>query len=561
MEDGVDEKTQAYYQANAAELVSRYLRVDDGLAARLELAFPPGSRVLDVGAGSGRDLAYLLARGHDAMGVEPSVAMRSRAIEQNPSLKDRLVEGRLPELPLNLGGLFDGVLCSAVLMHLPREQLFDSAFALRSVLKAGGRLLLSVPLDRPGLGVDNRDEDGRLFSPINIGYLSLLFERLGFIVLSRWDTDDAMGRPEYRWCTVLFGLRDTGVSRPLDQIEGILNRDRKTATYKLALFRALADIAIVESERARWIDDTTVGIPIGAVSDRWLYYYWPIFESARFIPQIRGESERGLMPIAFRGELNALIGTYSGIGGLVVYANDDRSGRLSPFVRGLQAAALSKIQRTIVKGPVKYAGGSLDEGTVFDFEPTSGLITMNSGVWHELVLLGHWIRDAVILRWAELTAEFAGSPAGVRDFIDLLLDPKIPDRDVGEVRTVYGAMANKVCAWTGKPVGRTYAVDHIIPFSLWRNNSFWNLLPVLKAVNSQKRDLLPTRDLLLRRRDCIIDYWGELRVANQPRFDQEAGRLIGADVKPRSWQYDTFRQVAESVELTAIQWGSRRWEP
>jgi hypothetical protein len=267
------------------------------------------------------------------------------------------------------------------------------------------------------------------------------------------------------------------------------------------------------------------------------------------------------MPIAFRRELNELIRQYWGIGGLTAFANDDRSGRLSSSILRLQSNVLLKIQKTIVKGPVRYAGGSLDEGRVFEFEPALGLITMNSGVWHELVLLGHWIRDAVILRWAELTAEFAGAPSGVRDFIDLLLDPKIPDRDVGEVRSVYGAMSNKVCAWTGKPLGRTYAVDHIIPFSLWRNNSFWNLLPVLKAVNNQKRDLLPTRALLLRRRDCIIDYWDALRAANQPRFDQEAGRLIGADVKPWSWQNETFRRVAESVEVTAIQWGSRRWEP
>ena len=88
------------------------------------------------------------------------------------------------------GGNFDGILCSAVLMHLCESDLFDSAFTLRSLLKKGGRLLLSLPRDRTDLHADHRDENGRLFSSYPSEYVQLLFERLGFQLIGRWETED-----------------------------------------------------------------------------------------------------------------------------------------------------------------------------------------------------------------------------------------------------------------------------------------------------------------------------------------------------------------------------------
>ena len=52
----------------------------------------------------------------------------------------------LPELATIADKYYDGLLCSAVLMHLPEEELFDASFAIRRVLKEHGRLLLSIPL-------------------------------------------------------------------------------------------------------------------------------------------------------------------------------------------------------------------------------------------------------------------------------------------------------------------------------------------------------------------------------------------------------------------------------
>ena len=72
----IDALTMSYYRHNAAEVASRYEAVNSPVASFFQLAFAPSSRVLDIGCGSGRDLAALLKAGHDAFGLEPILEMR-----------------------------------------------------------------------------------------------------------------------------------------------------------------------------------------------------------------------------------------------------------------------------------------------------------------------------------------------------------------------------------------------------------------------------------------------------------------------------------------------------
>lgn len=46
---------------------------------------------------------------------------------------------------------------------------------------------------------------------------------------------------------------DRRAERSIDRIESVLNRDRKVATYKLALFRALAEIGMTRYNQVRWV--------------------------------------------------------------------------------------------------------------------------------------------------------------------------------------------------------------------------------------------------------------------------------------------------------------------
>jgi len=178
----MDNPTITYYSTEAKNISDKYNSVPSGIHQFFKAAFVEGTKILDIGCGSGRDMAELVKNGFDAYGVDASSEMVQYAQEQYPELKGRIEKGVLPNLEMPFGGTFDGVLCCAVLMHLPKEELFDSVFAIRKLLKENGRLLVSIPEDRPDIDENCRDDKGRLFNSVRPEYLQLLFERLGFLL-------------------------------------------------------------------------------------------------------------------------------------------------------------------------------------------------------------------------------------------------------------------------------------------------------------------------------------------------------------------------------------------
>ena len=555
----MDERTLRYYEEHAAELAERYESIRGGVQRYFRLAFARGSRVIDIGAGAARDLAALVSEGHTAYGVEPVAAFHEIALRQHPELKGRLVRGALPsDLPSleELGGPFDGLLCTAVLQHVPRAQLFDAVYALKALLRPGGRALVSIPGARPGLDAEQRDDRGRLFTRLVPGELELLFERIGLCRIGRWDDADALGRSDHTWVTLLFELRHDGANRPLDLVESVLShRERKVATYKLALLRALVDIALTQPRAARWLDNGQVAIPIRDVAERWVVYYWPLFTSQTFLPQMNGEQETAQHKLAFARPLGELIKHYRVAGDLRRFAMERRDQALSPAADRLHRTLLAKLERTIKEGPVTHAGSASGTGRLFEYHQRD--ILLAGALWQELSLTGHWIRDALILRWGEKVAELSGNAVTPARAVTALLKGPDAEHDTGEARKIYDRLATLECTWTGQRLHPDrYAVDHVLPFSLWRNNDLWNLLPAAPAVNRQKLDRLPTRDLLGRRRPTILRYWDLCQEARPQRFSREAAAQVGTSAPTLTALFDA---LMESVEVTALQRGVERW--
>jgi SAM-dependent methyltransferase len=557
----VDERTRQYYSSRGREVADGQGMAGEGIARHFRLAFRRGARVLDLGCGEGWDTARLLRDGYESYGVEPVPELREIAIERHPELAGRLFSGSLPDDmpdPENARGPFDGIVCSAVLQHLPRSALFDAIFALKPYLVPRGRLLVSIPLVGPETDEDGRDEHGRLFSGVSPGEFELLVERAGFASLGRWDDDDALGRSGRRWSTMLFELRSGGPSRPLDRIDGVLRNDRKVATYKLALMRALAEIATTRPHVGVWRPDGRIGIPIGVIAECWVRYYWPFFErGAPFVPQMNGERGRDSRCVAFAAPLALLTRHYAESGRLSRYLLDCKGGALSGEAKAMNRKLMAKLRDTIRAGPVTYAGGSLESGRMFGYE--DGQVLVAADLWRELALMGHWIRDSLILRWAEMCSRLSRNEVSREMVIQILLREPDAKREMAAARKVYDALPDKVCVWSDRRLLRDrFEVDHAIPFSLWRNNDLWNLLPTARTVNSRKRDRLPTRPLVRRRRDVILDYWQATRQAFPRRFESESLILTGHDESTLGHLFDVF---SECLEVTALQRGCERWEP
>ncbi len=206
----MDERTALYYQSNAQERADLYESVESPLAAILPRLFTPGQTVLDVGAGSGRDCATLLSLKIDAHGIEPVLELYREAITRHPELINRVVHTTLEDYAPTHRGRYDGVLLSAVLMHVPDSQLFNFVLAIRELLKPGGTLVVSVPLERDDADpTTHRDASGRLFVLRSEAEIALPFERLGFTVESRFQSDDSLGR-DALWATIVFTLGTGG---------------------------------------------------------------------------------------------------------------------------------------------------------------------------------------------------------------------------------------------------------------------------------------------------------------------------------------------------------------
>ncbi len=201
-----DFQTQAFYSANASLLAEQYRSAAGGIETWFDVAFPKGSRILDVGCAAGRDVSLLLEGGWDAIGVDPCPELIDEGLPFAPILDGRLSVDALPVLSTIPDSSFDGVLCSAVLMHLPEEILFDAAFGLRRILKPGGRLLVSLPVDPNGEPLTGRDEKDRFHNGLSPDKLELLLSRLGFTCIGRGENSDSLGRVEKKWVVLLFAL-------------------------------------------------------------------------------------------------------------------------------------------------------------------------------------------------------------------------------------------------------------------------------------------------------------------------------------------------------------------
>jgi SAM-dependent methyltransferase len=200
----MDSQTISYYRSNALHLATRYDGIVSSLSNHFEASFLPNSKLLDIGCGSGRDLSILNTLGHDCYGVDPTPEFVTLAQKSHPELLGRIANGCLPELSPPFLGEFDGVLCSAVLMHIAVEDLESAANAIKNCLKIGGRLLYSVPSKRLDVVADDRDANGRLFIPNQSQRLLAIFESIGLVELQNWENADSLGRDTVEWESVLL---------------------------------------------------------------------------------------------------------------------------------------------------------------------------------------------------------------------------------------------------------------------------------------------------------------------------------------------------------------------
>jgi ubiquinone/menaquinone biosynthesis C-methylase UbiE len=140
----VFKKNQSAYDRIVLEFAKRNHVDLDGdllkLAQKLVRHVGPDGHILDIGCGTGRDMAYFESQGIAVTGLDLSTGMLAFARKE--------VHGGLALMNMCQLGFqtasFEGAWSSASLLHVPKQAAPTALQEMRRILKLGGMLILIV---------------------------------------------------------------------------------------------------------------------------------------------------------------------------------------------------------------------------------------------------------------------------------------------------------------------------------------------------------------------------------------------------------------------------------
>jgi SAM-dependent methyltransferase len=144
------------YASASPKLIERYNSVSSLELFRPMIDLLPSSpaRVVDIGAGPGRDAAWLASMGHTVLAVEPVKEFRNAGMAAYSRLKIEWIDDRLPELvETKRRGQYEFVVLCAVWQHLDEGQRIIAMRNLAELTGPSGLMIMSL---RHGPGAPER---------------------------------------------------------------------------------------------------------------------------------------------------------------------------------------------------------------------------------------------------------------------------------------------------------------------------------------------------------------------------------------------------------------------
>ncbi|WP_455177314.1 class I SAM-dependent methyltransferase [Azospirillum melinis] len=196
------EGTQGY-GSNAPALAKQYesITFDDVHHEVMHLFPSPPARILDVGAGSGRDAAALALLGHGVVAVEPTDALRQEGLRLHGEKPIEWIDDHLPDLRQlhRRKDRFDLILLTAVWMHLDIQERRTAMRSLAGLLNETGRISMSL---RHG-----PVPQGRRMFDVSADETIELAGLHGLNAVHVAERNDMLGRSDIRWTFVVLETR------------------------------------------------------------------------------------------------------------------------------------------------------------------------------------------------------------------------------------------------------------------------------------------------------------------------------------------------------------------
>lgn len=156
--------TIQFYRENAERYAERHNGVSPNLVAlrnQFVSALPAGAKVIDLGAGPGRDAVYFEEQGFEVIAIEPA--------EELARIAESRINGQVLRIlaqELSYNAEIDGIWAMASLIHVPPEELPGVFRRMARALKPGGEVHMSFTV---GVGHPDQPEiepKGRYFNRV-----------------------------------------------------------------------------------------------------------------------------------------------------------------------------------------------------------------------------------------------------------------------------------------------------------------------------------------------------------------------------------------------------------
>jgi SAM-dependent methyltransferase len=498
----------------------------------------PNARILDLGAGAGRDAKYLAeqaAKKHltdnniQVYAVEPATDLASIGKQTTKNLKVNWVEDSLPALNVITKKeiSFDLILLSAVWMHIPPNERTRSIRKLANLLKPGGKLVISL---RHGQTED--DYKNRKMFDVCADELKQLATDVGlFIKLETPKENDELGRNHIHWQTVVLQLPDDGTGA-FPFIRHVALNDDKSATHKLALLRVLLRIADGHPGAVIRREATACGgrviLPAGLVALYWCHQYKDLIDLHKLYQSPNKSPNMGFMKADGWHKLTHRTASDYRIGHLFV--GDDAIAlhkTLSAAVSNIKTMPCKYItfpnQEPNSNNPVFEVASKTvkaKDSIFLDLKTLEqwGEFSVPESIWLAFNRYACWIEPVLVSEWVKTMASYKGNEQYAAPenqyYLQQALNWLEPVRTTTEVRKRFEQVKQNSpeiaqCVWSAKSLKSKYDIDHSMPYARWPNNDLWNLLPADSNINGQKSDRLPTEHKLLVSKERIQHWWRE----------------------------------------------------
>lgn len=304
-------------------------------------------------------------------------------------------------------------------------------------------------------------------------------------------------------------------------------------------------------------------------------------QSNTSIPQINGQTN-----LAFNNQLKKIIKYYNSNGDFSAFYNDLKNKGIPSELQNNFLELAKKLRDTITKMPMKYIGRSItnDYYAIFGYENQTirsnsiidietliqefGTFSIPYEYYEAFKILGSFIngQDSILFKWAEFSVNASGNNLSVHNVLNEVLKSPITKRDSELSKKLYTEILKKkgkiYCVWTGKKISSLVEsnIDHIIPFSVWKNNDLWNLLPSDSKINNQKRDKIPTPEVIDRQKNLILDYWSIIFEKQSKRFQKEIQVSLLGNHSFHSWKQIGISQLQNSCNYLIENRGFEGWK-